>query len=121
MRTSTPDAALSRISVSRQCTVPPDASTPPAAPSATAQPHSRTRDTRPSPPTHGPATLEKAQADLDSGLADAIAFGRAFIGNPDLVDRLREGLPLAQDNPKTWYSKGPEGYIDYPAYKAEAA
>lgn len=66
-------------------------------------------------------TLEKAQADLDSGLADAIAFGRAFIGNPDLVERLRTGAPLNQDNPKTWYSKGPEGYIDYPALEAQAA
>jgi 2,4-dienoyl-CoA reductase-like NADH-dependent reductase (Old Yellow Enzyme family) len=66
-------------------------------------------------------TLEKAQADLDSGIADAIAFGRPFIGNPDLVERLRKGVPLAQDNPKTWYSKGPEGYIDYPAYEAQAA
>ncbi len=66
-------------------------------------------------------TLEKAQADLDSGIADAIAFGRAFIGNPDLVERLRNGVPLAQDNPKTWYSKGPEGYIDYPAHEEQAA
>ena len=66
-------------------------------------------------------SLEKAQADLDSGLADAIAFGRAFIGNPDLVERLRNGVPLAQDNPKTWYSKGPEGYIDYPAHDAARA
>ena len=66
-------------------------------------------------------TLEKAQADLDSGIADAIAFGRPFIGNPDLVERLRSGAPLAQDNPRTWYSKGPEGYIDYPAYAGQAA
>ena len=66
-------------------------------------------------------TLEKAQADLDSGLADAIAFGRPFIGNPDLMERLRDGVPLSQDNPKTWYSKGPEGYIDYPAHQEQAA
>ncbi|SEJ82643.1 2,4-dienoyl-CoA reductase [Sphingomonas sp. OV641] len=66
-------------------------------------------------------TLDKAQADLDSGIADAIAFGRPFIGNPDLVERLRAGAPLAQDNPKTWYSKGPEGYIDYPSYQEQAA
>ena len=66
-------------------------------------------------------TIEKAQADLDSGLADAIAFGRAFIGNPDLVERLRTGAPLTQDNPKTWYSKGAEGYTDYPALAASVA
>ena len=59
-------------------------------------------------------TLEKAQAALDSGVADAIAFGRTFISNPDLPRRLAEGLPLEQDDMKTWYSQGPEGYTDYP-------
>ena len=54
-------------------------------------------------------TLEKAQAELDKGDADAISFGRTFIANPDLPERLRTGAPLAQDNPKTWYSQGPEG------------
>jgi N-ethylmaleimide reductase len=58
---------------------------------------------------------EQAQADLDSGVADAIAFGRKFIGNPDLVERLRTGAPLNADNPATWYTDGPEGYVDYPA------
>ena len=58
---------------------------------------------------------EAAQADLDSGVADAIAFGRKFIGNPDLVARLRTGTPLNADDQRTWYSDGPEGYIDYPA------
>ena len=66
-------------------------------------------------------TLAQAQADLDSGLADGIAFGRKFIANPDLVERLRRGAPLAEDNQATWYSKGPEGYIDYPALETEAA
>lgn len=66
-------------------------------------------------------TLAQAHADLDSGLADGIAFGRKFIANPDLVERLRRGAPLAEDNQATWYSKGPEGYIDYPALETEAA
>ena len=66
-------------------------------------------------------TAAQAQADLDSGLADGIAFGRKFIANPDLVDRLRQGAPLADDDQATWYSKGPEGYIDYPALETEAA
>jgi N-ethylmaleimide reductase len=66
-------------------------------------------------------TPAQAQADLDSGLADGIAFGRKFIANPDLVDRLRQGAPLADDDQATWYSKGPEGYIDYPALETEAA
>jgi 2,4-dienoyl-CoA reductase-like NADH-dependent reductase (Old Yellow Enzyme family) len=56
-----------------------------------------------------------AQAALDEGLADAVAFGRPFIANPDLPHRLRAGLPLAVADPKTWYSQGPEGYVDYPA------
>ncbi|MBP2513987.1 alkene reductase [Sphingomonas sp. PvP018] len=66
-------------------------------------------------------TLEKAQAELDKGDADAISFGRTFIANPDLPERLRTGAPLAQDNPKTWYSQGPEGYIDYPALETASA
>ncbi|MEH3106384.1 MAG: alkene reductase [Sphingomonas fennica] len=55
------------------------------------------------------------QAALDSGVADAIAFGRTFLANPDLPRRFAEGLPLNPDDQKTWYSQGPEGYIDYPA------
>ena len=55
------------------------------------------------------------QADLESGLADAIAWGRKFIGNPDLVERFRSGAALNQDNPRTWYTVGAEGYTDYPA------
>jgi 2,4-dienoyl-CoA reductase-like NADH-dependent reductase (Old Yellow Enzyme family) len=57
---------------------------------------------------------EKGQEALDSGVADAIAFGRPFIANPDLPRRLREGLPLTRDVAATWYSQGPEGYVDYP-------
>jgi 2,4-dienoyl-CoA reductase-like NADH-dependent reductase (Old Yellow Enzyme family) len=56
-----------------------------------------------------------AKAALDSGVADAIAFGRPFISNPDLPRRLAENLPLAKDDMATWYSQGPEGYIDYPS------
>lgn len=66
-------------------------------------------------------TQAEAQADLDSGVADAIAFGRPFIANPDLVERFRQGAPLNKDNAKTWYTDGPEGYTDYPALEAVAA
>jgi N-ethylmaleimide reductase len=59
-------------------------------------------------------TLETAHADLESGLADAISFGRKFISNPDLPHRLQEGLALTPDNFRTWYSEGPVGYTDYP-------
>ena len=60
-------------------------------------------------------SLEQAQADIASGLADAIAFGRKFIANPDLVERFRAGASLNQDDMRTWYTDGPEGYVDYPA------
>ncbi|RMB27648.1 hypothetical protein C8J47_3177 [Sphingomonas sp. PP-F2F-G114-C0414] len=66
-------------------------------------------------------TVEEAQAELDSGNADAITFGRTFIANPDLPERLRAGAPLAKDDAKTWYSQGPEGYIDYPALETANA
>jgi 2,4-dienoyl-CoA reductase-like NADH-dependent reductase (Old Yellow Enzyme family) len=60
-------------------------------------------------------TKELADEDLTSGLADAISFGRPYISNPDLVERLRSGAELTPDNYRTWYSPGPEGYTDYPA------
>jgi 2,4-dienoyl-CoA reductase-like NADH-dependent reductase (Old Yellow Enzyme family) len=66
-------------------------------------------------------TLETAQADIASGLADAISFGRPFISNPDLVSRLRQGAQVAPDNFTTWYSPGPEGYTDYPTLETAAA
>ena len=66
-------------------------------------------------------TLERGQAALDAGEADAITFGRPFISNPDLVERLRTGAPLEPDVMATWYSQGPEGYVDYPALEAATA
>ncbi len=53
------------------------------------------------------------QAALDAGEADAIAFGRAFIANPDLPERIRVAAPLNKDVRETWYSQGREGYTDY--------
>lgn len=46
--------------------------------------------------------------------ADLVAFGRPFISNPDLTRRLREGLPLAEPDRRTFYGGGAEGYTDYP-------
>ncbi|MBW6524283.1 alkene reductase [Sphingomonas sp. RHCKR47] len=60
-------------------------------------------------------TQEAGQADLDSGVADAIAWGRLWIANPDLVERFRSGAGFNKPNPKTFYTPGPEGYVDYPA------
>ena len=50
-----------------------------------------------------------------SGRADAVAFGRAFLANPDLVTRLKIDAPLNAPVPQTFYTPGPVGYIDYPA------
>ena len=47
-------------------------------------------------------------------LADVIAFGRPYIANPDLVERLRVGAPLNEGDQKTYYGGGAEGYTDYP-------
>lgn len=58
--------------------------------------------------------LKRAEADLATGFADLVAFGRPFLANPDLVDRLRSGKPLAQPDPSTFYTPGDKGYIDYP-------
>ena len=63
---------------------------------------------------------DTAQGALDRGEADAIAFGRPFLANPDLPERLRAGAPLNRDDAKTWYSQGEQGYTDYPRL-AEAA
>ena len=56
-----------------------------------------------------------AEALLESGIADAVVFGAAFIANPDLPERMRRGVPLKAPDPATYYTPGPEGYLDYPS------
>jgi 2,4-dienoyl-CoA reductase-like NADH-dependent reductase (Old Yellow Enzyme family) len=56
-----------------------------------------------------------AQALLNAGAADAVAFGKLFISNPDLPERIRTGAPLAPWTMETFYSPGPNGYTDYPS------
>ena len=51
---------------------------------------------------------------IESGKADAIAFGRLFISNPALVERLNLDAALHTPNPRTFYPPGPVGYTDYP-------
>lgn len=60
-------------------------------------------------------TLERAQRYVGEGVAAAASFARFFIANPDLVRRLREGLPLAELDRRTLYTPGARGYTDYPA------
>ncbi len=60
----------------------------------------------------------EGQATVEAGKADAIAFGRPFIANPDLVRRVREAKPLNPLNPDTLYGGGADGYTDYPALTA---
>jgi NADPH2 dehydrogenase/N-ethylmaleimide reductase len=55
-----------------------------------------------------------AEAALESGQGEAVSFARDFVGNPDLVRRLREGLALARFDRKTLYTPGAAGYTDYP-------
>ncbi len=59
-------------------------------------------------------TRASAHAWLESGKADAVAFGIPFIANPDLPERLRLDAPLNEPRPELFYAKGPVGYIDYP-------
>ena len=54
-------------------------------------------------------------------IADFVAFGRPYIANPDLVERLATGAPLADVDWKTVYASGPRGYTDYPAFRWAAA
>jgi N-ethylmaleimide reductase len=66
--------------------------------------------------TAGGFTGEAAEAAIAAGHADAIAFGRIFISNPDLPRRLREGYPLTPYNRATFYGGEEAGYTDYPVY-----
>lgn len=59
-------------------------------------------------------TPDEAQAAVQSGAVDAIAFGTSFLANPDLPRRIREKAPLNEANPKSFYTPGAKGYTDYP-------
>ena len=60
-------------------------------------------------------TKETGEQVLSRGEADAVAFGRPFIANPDLPRRFAENVPLNEPDPNTFYASGPKGYVDYPA------
>ena len=89
-----------------------------------AVPESFVRETRAAFPgtlvLAGDFNRERAEAALAAGQADVIAFGRPFIGNPDLPERLKHDLALSGFDPASLYSPGAAGYSDYPDYREEA-
>lgn len=60
-------------------------------------------------------TKDSAASAIADGDADAVAFGKLFISNPDLPARFQSGAALAKYEPETFYSQGSQGYTDYPA------
>ncbi|KAK5043444.1 hypothetical protein LTR84_011980 [Exophiala bonariae] len=82
------------------------------------------REVQPIDPSHTPAVLfgaggytsATAILTVDEDLADAVVFGRRFISNPDLVDRVRLGLQLTPYDRETFYTHGAKGYITYKNY-----
>lgn len=64
----------------------------------------------------GKYTRDRGELMLANGLADLIAFGRPFIGNPDLPRRFRDNLPLADFDGSTLFGGSNRGYGDYPAW-----
>ena len=64
---------------------------------------------------------EAAEAVIGAGEADAVAFGKLFLANPDLPRRFVLGASLNIWNAETFYSEGPAGYTDYPALEEKAA
>ena len=65
--------------------------------------------------------FELAESVLSANQADLIAFGKPFIANPDLVERLKRGAPLNVPDKATFYGGGAKGYTDYPTLEAVAA
>lgn len=61
---------------------------------------------------------ETGQARLAAGLCDAVAYGRAWIANPDLVERFARQAPLNAPDMATFYQGGEKGYLDYPTFAA---
>lgn len=62
----------------------------------------------------GKYDVPRAEAAIEAGLADMIAFGRPFVANPDLPNRIEKGLPWAKHQPETLFGGGEKGLTDYP-------
>ncbi len=65
----------------------------------------------------GNYNAERAEAVLENGKANLVAFGRPFIANPDFVERIKNNLPLNQPKFDLFYTQGAEGYVDYPVFE----
>jgi N-ethylmaleimide reductase len=59
-------------------------------------------------------TPEEAATSIDKGLINAIAFGHHYVSNPNLVEKIKNGLPLSEPDQSTYYTNDAKGYIDYP-------
>lgn len=68
---------------------------------------------------NGDLTAEKAREIVHNGRADAVAFGRLYIANPDLAARIRKGAPLNQPDQSTFYGGDHRGYTDYPSLEQQ--
>ena len=66
-------------------------------------------------------TKETAEAAINAGQVDAVAFGKTFIANPDLPLRFKLNAPLNTPDPNSFYGGTEKGYVDYPALAAESA
>jgi len=62
-------------------------------------------------------TAETAEAKLQDGSADLVAFGRSFLANPDFINRLEKNAPLNEPDYNTLYTPGEQGYTDYPVFE----
>ena len=71
--------------------------------------------------TNNELSVESAEEILENGRADLVSFGRAYIANPDLVERIRVGAPLAEAPQRYWYGGDSTGYSDWPAIATATA
>lgn len=67
--------------------------------------------------SNGAMDRDKAEARLEQRLCDAVAFGQAWIANPDLVEKFAANWPLNKPDSNTFYTGGERGYLDYSRYK----
>ena len=66
---------------------------------------------------NGEYDRDSGESELQKGNADSICYGRPFISNPDLPERIRKGHPWAEADTLTFYLGGPRGYTTYPAFE----